>query len=263
MTALPPPLFHFAHLQQFARLTHFVSGRAGGVSVGAWRGLNLSFGVGDDAGHVHENRRRLAGTLGTTADRLFFARQVHADHVARVDADTTPQALPEADALITGTPGVCLCVTAADCVPVLLYDPVHHAAGAVHAGWRGTVAGVVARAVEAMQRHFGTQPSDLWAGVGPSVGPRVYEVGHEVIAAAARAFGPDAGVIRPASAAGKGFFDLWTANRRQLTTLGVPDGQIETAGLCTFASEESYFSVRRQGAVSGRFAGGVLLLPRG
>ncbi|MGB3618983.1 MAG: peptidoglycan editing factor PgeF [Catalinimonas sp.] len=252
------PLLHFDHFARFSDLTHFVSQRAGGTSQGNWGDLNLSYHVGDKPEHVSENRRRLATALGVPIERLVFARQTHGDEVAVVNEHTSFDNLPEADALITNRPGWALCITAADCVPVLFYDPANHAAGVAHAGWRGTVARTVTRTIKAMKQNFGTDPADVWVGIGPSISPEVYEVGADVIESVTHAYGEALNLISPATTPDKGFLDLWAANREQLLKAGVPAEQIETSGICTFRTD-AYFSARRQGLASGRFAGGVLL----
>ena len=155
----------------------FVTGRGGGMSVGAYESLNLSFAVGDDPGAVLENRRRVAGAMGADLGEFVFTRQVHGAGVRVVTADdrgagafaVDPQ-VPEADALVTADPSVVLAILAADCVPVVLYDPVAHVLGCVHSGWRGTVARVSAAALAAM-RTLGASPENVIAGLGPAISP--------------------------------------------------------------------------------------------
>ena len=131
-----------------------VSTRKGGVSREPL-GMNLSFSVGDDEASVRENRERFFSALGVPVDALAIPRQVHSAVVARVDA---PGPVPGTDALVTDTPGVYLCVTIADCVPILLHDPAHRAVAAVHAGWRGSAAGILSLALKLMRSAFGTRP---------------------------------------------------------------------------------------------------------
>jgi YfiH family protein len=147
----------------------------------------------------------------------------------------------------------------ADCVPVLLYDPVKGAVGAVHAGWKGTVGKIVTATVKAMQEMFGTNPKDLKAGIGPSICPEVYEVGEEVIEAAVKAFGTKEGLITHENGQGKGYFNLWEANRIQLLSMGVPADAIEVAGICTYRQSHQFFSARKSGNRAGRFAAGIML----
>ena len=153
---------------------HFVSGRGGGVSEGPWTTLNLGLKAGDNPQHVIENRRRIAHALDLQSSQLIFPAQTHSCCVQIVDQDTSVDSLTETDALITSTLGLCVCVLSADCVPILLYDPVQRVVGAVHAGWRGTVGQLLTRTVETMRTTFGTQPAHLLAGIGPSISPAVY-----------------------------------------------------------------------------------------
>ncbi len=214
-----------------------VTARSGGVSSGPYATLNLSLTVGDDPDCVLENRRRLAAALDARLEDFVFARQVHGAAVCVVgEADRGSGAFsPDdaigsaggADALVTASPGVVLAILTADCVPVLLHDPVADVLACVHAGWRGTVAGVTAAAIAAMQ-GLGSRPSDVIAGLGPAIAADRYQVGPDVHQAVTRAFG-SAGFIRPdPSAPGHWLLDLWAANRHALREAGVPALQIHT-----------------------------------
>jgi polyphenol oxidase len=245
---------------------HFVSTRLGGVSDGRYASLNFSFRTGDEPERVVTNRSRLFNALEIDPSGVVAGKQVHETKVRRVTAEHRGRgatdyesALDDTDALITDEPGLCLMVLAADCVPVLLYDPQHSAIGAAHAGWRGTVAHIAQRTVEAMVDAFGTNPSDLIAGVGPSIGPEDYEVGPEVIEQVQAAFpGAWEQQVR-ALPNGKGIFDLWTSNRLQLEASGIPSGQIEVSAISSFQATDRFFSERREGRPTGRFAAGLVL----
>ena len=144
----------------------------------------------------------------------------------------------------------------ADCTPILLYDPARHAAGIVHAGWRGTVQGAAPSAVRAMQEAFGSNPADIQAGIGPSIGPDHYQVGEEVVEAVRAAFGTVEGLINRA-ADGSAYLDLWAANRLALERAGV--GQLEVAGICTATNTGEFYSHRAEKGRTGRF-GAVIAL---
>ena len=212
-----------------------VTARSGGVSSGPYATLNLSLTVGDDPGCVRENRRRLAAAFGARLDDFVFARQVHGALVRVVGqadrgsgAFSLDDAPGEADALVTASPGVVLAILTADCVPVVLHDPVAGVLACVHAGWRGTVAGVTAAAVAAMQ-GLGSRPSDVIAGIGPAIAADRYQVGPDVHQAVSQTFGPAAPFIRPdPSASGHWLLDLWAANRHALREAGVPAPRIYT-----------------------------------
>ena len=180
-----------------------VTARGGGVSSGPYATLNLSLSVGDDPALVLENRRRVAAALGARPADFVFARQVHGAGVRIVgEADRgsgafrMDDAIADTDALVTTTPGVVLAVLTADCVPIVLHDPVAGVLACVHAGWRGTVARVCAAAVAAMT-SLGSRPPDVIAGLGPAASPARYQVGPDVHHAVTRAFGPAALEFHP------------------------------------------------------------------
>lgn len=197
--------------------------------------------------------------MGITEPHLILPSQTHSINVKLVDQNTMPEDLADTDALITNAPGLCISVMSADCVPILLYDPENFAAGAVHAGWRGTVGKILTGTVKAMQREFGTDPAALVAGIGPSICPEVYEVGEEVLEAVEQAFGKTEGLIRNRTPEGKGYVDLWEANRRQLLSLGVRNECIEVAGICTYRHADQFFSARKSKNQAGRFAAGIMV----
>ena len=181
-----------------------VTARSGGVSSGPYAALNLSLSVGDDPASVLENRRRLAAGFGARPEDFVFARQVHGAGVRVAGATDRgsgafclDDAIADADALVTGTPGVVLAILTADCVPIVLHDPVAGVLACVHAGWRGTVAGVSAAALAAMCA-LGSRSSDVIAGIGPAIAAARYQVGPDVHQAVTQAFGPAAAAfIRP------------------------------------------------------------------
>jgi YfiH family protein len=163
-------------------LVHAVFTRLGGASRGPFATLNVGHTVGDDETAVAENHARIFSHLGLTCDRVVTARQVHGNRVAVVTAGDAGRVIPTTDGLVTDTPGLALMLRFADCQPILLYDPVHHALGLIHAGWRGVAEGIAYRAVETMQAAFGSRPQELLAGLGPAIGSCCYTVGHKVAA---------------------------------------------------------------------------------
>jgi len=220
--------------------------RRGGVGPPPWDSLNLGRHVGDDPRAVDENRRRVFAGLGLDPKSLVTAQQVHGDRVAAAGA---PGRHPATDGLVTDVPGLTLAVFCADCTPVFLVDPTRPAAGVVHAGWRGTVAGIAARAVAEMTARYGSRPVDLVAAVGPSIGPCCYEVGPEVSDAARRRLG--AGVLVPGPGP-RPHLDLWEANRRVLVEAGLAPERVHVAGLCTSCLEDLFYSHRRETVRAGR-----------
>ena len=229
-------------------LDALVTTRAGGVSRGPYTSLNLGLHVGDDDTAVLENRARAAAFVGLGPDDLVFARQVHGREVAVVGpgdrgrgARGEDDALDGVDVLVTSTPGLGLAVLAADCVPIVLYDPVAHLLGCVHAGWRGTVARAAAAGVEAMAAA-GARPGDVLAAVGPAIEPDRYQVGPEVAEAATAAFGPGHGDLLRPDGTGRWLFDLVAANRRVLVDAGLAPGRVAVAGVGT--GDDRFFSDR-------------------
>lgn len=221
---------------------HGFSTRRGGVSTGRYATLNVGGKWGDDPDKVAHNRRRLAAAGGFELPRLFTAKQVHSARVALVVEGTQPERVAEveADALVSQVPGVVLGVYTADCVPILLSDDEGRVA-AVHAGWRGTVAGIANAAVEALV-SIGARREKLKAALGPSICAHCFEVGDEV----ADQFPPSA-VLR---GEGKPHVDLWEANRLMLAQAGLT--RIDSSPPCTMCEADRFFSFRRDGGQIGQ-----------
>jgi len=246
-----------------------VTTRHGGVSQGPYESLNLGLHVGDDDKDVLENRRRAAAALGGDLSDMVFCNQAHGREVRVVTAAdrgrgslTLDDAIAKTDALVTAEPGIILVVMVADCVPIVLYDPVAHVLASVHAGWRGTVARVSEAAVAAM-RTLGSRPADIVAGVGPAIAPGRYQVGDDVLDAAQACFGGRADeVIRP-DGTGKWLFDLWTANQIVLRDAGVRDENVQLAAISTGSGGAGLFFSDREVRPCGRFAAIARLRARG
>lgn len=219
-----------------------VTTRDGGVSDGPYATLNLGLHVGDDAGRVLENRRRAARAAGLELEDLVFCRQTHGRQVATVTraeagkgAGADGDAIQDTDGLVTAEPGVGLVMMAADCSPIVLYDPDAPALACVHSGWRGTTARVVEAALGAMA-ELGAHPRRVIAAIGPTVAASTYQVGPEVVEAARDSFDDLDGLIEP-DGSGRWKFDLVAANVRILTEAGVPPGHIHRAGVDTGAAQ--------------------------
>lgn len=248
MTALPLLFSH--HLRAY-RVPHAFTTRLGGQSRGPYAGLNLGRGADDDAASVARNRGMDLAALGLTGAAEVEASQVHGAVVAVVGADDAGHVIDGADGLTTAEPRVVLAVHVADCVPLLLADPRRRVVAAVHAGWRGTAAGIAVEAVTVMADRFGCRREDLRAAIGPCVGPCHYEVDEPVIARFSTwPWWED--VVTP-NARGRWQLDLREANRRQLGDAGVPAVQIETLDWCTFEHPDLFYSYRRDGP-TGRMA---------
>jgi uncharacterized protein, YfiH family len=263
-------------------VVHCFSTRRGGVSTGFLESLNLGVHRGDDWKNVYENYRRLGAAVGFTPEQTVFTHQTHTDIVARVGAADRGWGLfrevePERDGLYTIDPGVALVCFSADCTPILLHDPEHHAVAAVHAGWRGTAKGIAARCVEAMVRDFGTDPAQVQAAIGPCIGPCCFETGPEVPEAMLAALGPEAarficrdkhclsaspeaerpicrdGTLPSADPAGEKYhLDLKGLNALWLRRAGVRT--VDCAKDCTRCQPQRFWSHRLTGQARGSLA---------
>jgi hypothetical protein len=232
-------------------MVHGFTTRLGGVSQPPYQSLNLGRGVGDAPALVAENRQRALAALGAEPEAHVEAAQVHGRTVAVVDRADRGRKVEDADGLVTADPDVVLAIHAADCVPILLWDRGRGAVGAVHAGWRGTAAGVVTAAVQRMRSAFGTNPADLRVALGPAIGACHYEVDVPV----AEAFGrwPWGASVLRAGRPGHWHLDLAEANRRALADAGVPADQIWSSEYCTACHRHLFFSYRGEG-LTGRMA---------
>jgi YfiH family protein len=244
-----------------AGFRHGFTMRGGGVSGGDFASMNLGGKWGDAPANVLENRRRLQRAAGS--DVVFAATQVHGAVVLPVGAGDQAAAIAQrrADGLCTAVAGMVVSVYVADCIPVLMADARTGAVAAVHAGWRGTVAGVVPAAVRRMGDEFGTRPADLRVALGPAIGVCCFEVGEEVVQAveAVTARLPEtptaesAGVVR--RGAGKPHVDLKRLNQLLLVAAGVPLDSIDAGPECTSCDRARFFSYRRDGGRTGQMVG--------
>lgn len=238
-----------------ARFSHAILTRLGGVSMGAFSALNLGSTVGDNPDAVKENHRLIYTNFNLDKAQVVSPYQVHQRQVARVGIQDGGSVIPATDALITNTPGVVLLLRFADCVPVLFYDPIHHAAGLAHAGWRGIAAGVSQACVQAMQREFGSHPQDLWAGIGPAICKQHYAVNLDVVNAINASLTSSVRIAEKRT--GQWFVDLPGAVDAQLRSLGVQ--QVNHASLCTACQTKEWYSHRAESGVTGRFGVFVML----
>ena len=272
---------------QFPRLPWLIHGfttRSGGVSA-AYGGnaLNLGYTKHDTHAAVEENRVRLLRTLGA-ADAggspwpIVRLRQIHSDIIHRIE--TSPQQLLTGDGLVTDAPRLLLAVQTADCLPVLLVDQKRKAVGAFHAGWRGTLARIVEKAVGTMRLHFSSRPEDLRAAIGPGIASCCYAVGEEVCDQFQAQFAYSGDLFREVtesdpiherypllfmtarppghSDAGRTIYlDLREANRRQLLAAGLSPTSITALDFCTTCRTDLFFSHRAEKGLTGRQMGVV------
>jgi YfiH family protein len=256
-------------------LRHGFSTRQGGRStVYGGHSLNLGWTKEDEPQHVQANRRTFAAAVAGAGTEmpLVTIRQVHSAIVKAVGSEAlngnlaTPEgkAVLEGDGLVTNVPGVLISAGTADCVPVLVVDPVRRAVGAFHAGWRGTVAGIVGEGISLMRSQYGSQSEDLLAAIGPSIGGCCYAVGEEVREQFVEAFSYGDELFRHET--GQLYVDLWQANRRQLQDAGIGEDKIAAIGECTACSrtsdgERKYFSHRAEQGKAGRMLNAIGIVP--
>lgn len=230
---------------------HGVISRRGGISPAPWDSLNVGGTVGDSQTRVQENRSRTFAALGRDLGSLFDVWQIHSADVVCADAPRDPdQELTQADIILTDRPDVTLFMRFADCVPIMLHDPRRNVIGIAHAGWLGTVRAVSKVAVNTMISRYGSDPADILAAIGPSIGPDHYQVGPDVTLQIQEAFGPEgADLIRTRRR--RTYLDLWAANALQLRSVGVE--KIEISEICTACNLEDWYSHRAEKGKTGRF----------
>jgi len=262
------------------RVTAFSTTRHGGCSTGAYASMNVNAFCGDEPERVTENRQLLCKELGLSGmESLFIPHQVHGDFVMKIDRDflnlpkdSRSELLEGVDALMTDQAGICIGVSTADCIPVLIYDPDHHCAAAVHAGWRGTVQRIVQEAADMMFVFYHSDYRQMQAVIGPGISLRNFEVGQEVydqfgeagfpmeqIAALMPVGSPAACDEQSVGPQQKWHIDLPRCNRLQLQDCGVPAANIHDCGICTYDHTADFFSARRLGISSGRIYTGIVL----
>lgn len=265
----------FLHNYLFsARMRAFSTTRQGGVSKGRYASFNINPYCGDNAADVSANRALLAGALGISTECIVLPHQTHGTESAVITPQfftLNPQArqqqLEGIDALLTDMHDVCIGISTADCIPVLLYDEEHHAIAAIHAGWRGTVARIVQHTANRMQQLYHTDMAQTRAVIGPGISLESFEVGNEVYDAfssehfdmnlLARRYPP----MRPDDASQqKWHINLPLCNQLQLEQMGVPGCNIFQSDICTYDHADTFFSARRLGADSGRIYTGIMLM---
>lgn len=231
-------------------------------------GFNITHYCGDAPAHVTECRKNLCGMLGITDAALIVPRQTHGSKALCIDSsfmqlgkEEQEQRLHGIDAVITSLPGICIGVSTADCIPLLLHDTQRGVAAAIHAGWRGTVARIATECIGTMIARYGCCPADIRSVIAPGISLDAFEVGDEVYAAFEESGARMDAIARryPAEGGSKWHIDLWEANRLQLIASGVLPGNIEVSGICTYSRHQEFFSARRLGIHSGRIFNGIII----
>ena len=253
----------FTHFDKLA-VKHGVSSRLGGTSSQSFTSLNLGLHTGDEDAQVIANRQLFCQGVGVVAEDIVTAEQIHTDTVVLVTkehigkgAKKYGEAIRATDALITNVSDIPLMLFFADCVPVLIVDPVQRAIGVAHAGWKGTIDKIAQKTVLAMQTHFGTNPQQCLVAIAPSIGPCCYEVDDVVINRLKGQFENWEQLAR--SNGQKWHLDLWQANCRQLEQIGVQGRNIVVSKVCTACNNQLFFSYRAENGCTGRM-GAVIVL---
>jgi YfiH family protein len=244
-------LYQSTVFASFPGLVAAQSTRHGGVSSAPYYSLNLGKSTDDDPDHVAENRRRFCAALGFRPEQLALSRQVHGDRIQVVSAPGLSEGF---DALVTDQPGILLGVSVADCTPTLIFYQKNKAIAAIHAGWKGTAAGIVAKTLNFMAEQFGSIGANCRAYVGTCIDECSFEVGDEVATVFADHF------KRFDADKGKFFVDLKKANTAQLLAFGIPADQIEISPYSTVLHNEDYFSHRQEKGITGRMLAVIGLL---
>lgn len=257
-------LLRFEIFNQFEpSLCHFSTTVNAGVSQGDYSSFNMSIYSGDDIECVDENRNRLALLLDIDEDKLFIPYQTHEDKTAVIDEEFLSKSdleqakmLHGIDSIITNQKNICIGITTADCVPIIIYDPINKVLACVHAGWRGTLAKLSEKTIFEMQKRFDCKHENLIAGIGPFISEKYFEVGDEVF----QSFS-DAGFFMEEISSfnvysKKYHLDLGSANKQLFRNIGIPDKNVEISDYCTFREKYLFFSARRQGIKSGRMLTG-------
>jgi YfiH family protein len=242
-------------------IKHAILTIRGGISPPPWHSLNIGATVGDEQNRVEENRKKTFEVLGFDYKNRFDVWQVHGNDVVCADKPRAEnEIIHKADAIITDVKHVTLLMRFADCVPILLYDTVLKVIGLVHAGWKGTVNRVAAKAVDTMCERYGTLPVNIMAGIGPSIGPDHYQIGMDVFTKVNETFNKDAsGLLTTNRNQGKMSYhlNLWKTNKMVLEQAGV--NKIEIASICTACNLDDWYSHRAENGKTGRFGALVAL----
>jgi polyphenol oxidase len=225
-----------------AGLRHGFFNRHGGVSDGLYATLNGGLGSHDRAASVAENRARMAQALGVKPHALLTAYQTHSPEVVIIEGPWSSDGRPHADAIVTRIPGLAVGVTTADCGPILLADPVARVIGAMHAGWRGALAGITQATVAAM-KSLGAQPERIRAAVGPMIRQQNYEVGPDLITRFAAEDTANGHFFAPSARKSHALFDLAGYIKSRLLRTGIR--QVEDLAFCTYGDAAQFFSFRR------------------
>lgn len=248
------PYFQSTIIAQCDFLTHAFCTRQGGASRDDYSSLNMSFREGDDEYTVLANWSKLAKAFSIPVEQFLVPNQVHGDGILVIQSQGryfSSREKLDYDAIVTCRPGLAICIKTADCVPVFIVDKMRKVIAVVHAGWKGSALNICAKVIRLMESQYGSQPHDILAAIGPSIGPCCYEV-DSVVAESFKTQKDHESFLSPQKEKNKWLLNLPEANRRQILACGVPDKNIETSGFCTSCRQDLFFSHRASGGVTGR-----------
>ena len=261
------PFLEFPLFKNTGIVRHGFSTRLGGVSKGYYSSMNLSFERGDDPEAVRENFRRMGAAIGVSCEDMVLSKQTHTTNVRIVTEEDRGKGIlkerdyTDVDGLITDRPGICLVTSYADCVPLYFVDPVRKVIGLSHSGWRGTVARMGKCTLEAMHNAFGTEASDVYCAIGPSICQDCYEISEDVAVQFMQAFPGHTSEILIDKGNGKYQLDLWKANEIVLLDAGVKKDHLEVTDVCTCCNPELLFSHRASHGKRGNLGAFLCLNP--
>jgi len=242
--------YKFSHFQNHDSLLHAVTTKSSHFP----HLFSLALHTGEKSQEILKNREILSKNFSHDSPLHYIvANQTHSDHIKIITHEETKgwlgleDAISDCDALITNLPHTVLTILTADCVPILLYDKVNHVIAAVHAGWKGTKAHIVAKTIETMIEHYACQAKDIMVGIAPSIGRCCYEVDYDV---AKHFFHIANGYTKRQE---KYMLDLPHINQQQLLNVGILEKNIEMCHICTACEVEQFFSYRKEQGCSGRF----------
>lgn len=238
-------------LKKYREIKHFFSTRIGGVSKPPYDSLNLGIYTKDDRDSVDTNFKRIFNTFGMNYDGLTYLKQSHGNRIYRVNQENYKSIIEsDGDALVTDTPGIAIGVFTADCVPILVYDRERNVIAAVHAGWKGTVKGILKDTIRYMTGEMGCSIENIICAIGPSIGPCCFEIKDNV-----------ANELRYVNKRDdKLFGDLWEENRMQLIEIGVKEENISLSKICTMCNKDKLYSFRRDQDPCGRMGAFIQLI---
>jgi polyphenol oxidase len=253
--------FQSEKLANHSEIIHFFSTRNTGVSKGVFESFNFGTHHGEEE-NMKTNLGLLANEFQLDVSKFVFPKQIHGEKICVVYESNYNEVFENTDALITNVPFIILTIKTADCAPILLYDPVRKAIGAVHSGWKGTARNIVGKTIVAMIQNFGSNPVTIIAAIGPCIGSKNYEVGNDVIQKIKSVVSDQKAIFNfENTQKGKAFLDLSRANIQLLTQAGIIEKNIDTSDLCTFSMKDDFFSARRDGNITGRMINGICINP--